>query len=520
MDVAFLLGVALFLYTQLFQFPFTPYYFDGDQMISVSNGMRLLDGEVMYRDFFHITPPGAEVVYASLFAIFGVKVWVLNFVVLLICFSISLITLHLSRQVLSGIFVYLPSLILMVVGFRPFFNDGSYRLFSMVFVLAAIAVLMRRRTVITLAVAGGLCGLASFFVQPRGILAAGGIAIFLLWESFKNGFNLKDLIKNVAILGSFFILLVVVTNLYFVWTAGFDNYYFSVVTFLRNNYQHDPLSNSAAFFADIPDLGRFLEMYGTTAAISRYLRISVPVILFYCLPFGFLIFLFLRFVKKDFVESANVDERLVLLCAVGIPLIAGISAPSGFRFAHASMPAMVVVVWLIAQIRYSKVLGSSLFFTLAVVGVAYAIQRQTVEKYFLDLPAGRSAFLSRATYEKYEWIGKQVSPGDVLYEPYHPGFYFPFHLLNPTPMYLIRDSEYSPKIQIDGVLAGLQKNPPDIIVWPTKWTKPAADRLPGDHLEQLQDFLVANYRPEKDFSMASDDTPYTIGSIEVWRRKK
>ena len=519
-DILFLAGVGVFLYTQLFQFPFTPYYFDGDQMISVSNGMRLLAGEVMYRDFFHMTPPGAEVVYASLFGIFGVKVWVLNLVVLFLCLAISVLTWQISRHLMSGAFAYIPTLILMVVGFRPFFNDGSYRLFSMVCVLAAVVVLMEGRTIARIISSGVLCGLASFSVQPRGVLALGGIILFLGWECYRDRAGIKALAKNVSFIVSFFLFTVAATNIYFIWAAGFDNYYFSLVTFVQTNYQHDPLSNATAFFADIPSLGRFVEMYGPLTAVSRFFRISAPLLLFYFLPLAYFVFLVLRLWKKDLVGSEETDAKLVLLCLVGIPLIAGISAPSGFRFAHVSMPALIVLVWLVSKVRHAKVIGSVSLAVLACMGLAYSIQRQTVEKYYLDLPAGRSAFLSRATYEKFEWIGEQVTPGEIFYEPYHPGFYFPFHLVNPTAMYLIRDSEYSPKPQINGVLASLRNTPPEIIIWPSKWTKPPVERLPGDHLAPLQDFLEDNYEPERFFSMASDETPYTIGDVEVWRRKK
>lgn len=519
-EVVFLFGAFLFLYTQLFQLPFTPYYFDGDQMISVSNGMRLLAGEVMYRDFFHLTTPGAEVVYAAAFAVFGIKVWVLNAVVLVLCLAIAYLTLLLSREVLSGVFVYLPATILLVVGFRPFYNDGSYRLFSMVFVLAAAVVLMKGRTALTIGIAGFLCGLASFFVQPRGVLAVAGILVFLVWESWREGSGIRKLAENCAVLLGPFLLAIFVTNSYFLWNAGFDNFYFSLVTFARNNYQHDPLSNSAAFFADIPELSRMMETFSPLSAISRYLRIAAPLLFFYFLPLGYFVLLVVRYFRKDLFESRKLEANLALLCAFGLPLIAGISAPSGFRFAHASMPALIIAVWLFSKIRYSRALGTVVLCALVLIGAAYAIQRQMVEKHYLDLPAGRSAFLSKPTYEKYKWVGENTRPGEIFYEPYHPGFYFPFHLENPTPMYLIRDSEYSPKFQIDGVLSSLEKDPPEIIIWPTKWSKQDEQRAPGDHLGPLWEFIVTNYAPERSFSMASDDTPYTVGDVEVWRRKR
>lgn len=518
-DILFLAGTFSFLYTQLFQLPFTPYYFDGDQMISLSNAMRLLNGEVIYRDFFHLTTPGAEVVYASLFAIFGVKVWGLNFVVLVLVFAIATLTWHLSRYVLTGVFVYLPSALLMVVGFRQFFNDGSYRLFSIVCVLAAVAVLMKQRTSRAVIFAGALCGLASFFVQTRGVLAIGGILAFIIWEGYRNHSGVGEIVKKAALLFAAFLFVAAGTNAYFLWQAGFDNYYFSVVTFAQNHYRHEPLATSLAFLADVPSLELYLEIFSPLTAISRFVRVAGPLLFFYFIPISYLIFLLARILRRDRSGSAALDSRLMLLCFAGLGLLAGISGPSGYRFAHVSMTATIIAVWLFEQVRHSRLLAAIALSILTLVGISYAIQRQTIEKYFLDLPAGRSAFLSKPTFEKYEWIGEHTRPGDLFFEGFTPSFYFPFHLVNPTPMYLIRDSDYSPKFQIDSVVAALRKNPPRIIVWPKKWGKKREERLPGDHLDPLWQFLITNYQLEKEFLAPPDSYPYTVGDIGVWRHR-
>jgi hypothetical protein len=108
-DILFFFAAFVFLYTQLFQLPFTPYYFEGDHIIATSNAMRMLDGEVIYRDFFHLAPPGTELVYALFFSIFGVKVWVLNIAILLLGLALTALTWYFSRQIFTGLFVYSPA---------------------------------------------------------------------------------------------------------------------------------------------------------------------------------------------------------------------------------------------------------------------------------------------------------------------------------------------------------------------------------------------------------------------------
>ncbi len=519
-DLIFFAFAFVFLYTQLFQLPFTPYYFEGDHMITISNAIRLYGGETMYRDFFHLTPPGGELFYASLFTLFGIKVWVLNLGILVLGLSLTALTWYFSRQLFSGVIVYLPATILLIVGFRLFFIDGSYRLFSVVFALLAIAVIFKDRTTKNLIVAGTLCGLASFYVQPRGVTALAGIMLFLLWETYSDGFNLKKLLRKVASVGLPFAITVIATQAYFVVQAGWENYYFSMVTFVRDHYPNDPLATRQAFLSDVPDLSQYLSIYSPLGAISRYFRVAAPTIFFYALvPWAYLIFLLFRWRMTGFVRESGTDKKLMLLSLTGLALSAGISAPSVYRLSHISIPAVLIFVWLFSKLKRASLVAAVLLTGLSLVGISYIIQRQTITKYFLDLPAGRAAFFSEPIYHRYKWISEHTRPGDAFFEAHHPSFYFPFHLIDPSPLYLVRDSEYTPIFQVQSVVKGLEKNPPTYIAWPRKWSKPAGERLQGDNLEPLWQYLQANYEFETEFLKLPDFAPYSEGDIEIWRRK-
>jgi hypothetical protein len=519
-DILFFCATFVYLYTQLFQFPFTPYNLEGDTLISVSDAMRIIDGEVMYRDFFHLTPPGAEVWYAALFSIFGVRLWILNFTILLLNLSLTWFVWRFSRQLLSGVLVYVAPALFLVVGLRLFFLDGSYRLFSVVFALAAVAVVMGRREPRDLLFAGVFCGLSSFFLQPRGVLTLGGIAVFLVWEHVRRGARELSLVSKGALLVLPFIATIIATNAYFIWSAGFDNYYFSVVTFVQKYYRNDPLSNSEAFMADLPDIGQYSEIYSASTAISRYIRIAAPTLFFYGLvPYVYLAFLIYRWRKKTYLESDGQDRKLVLLCIFGLALLVGVSAPSVFRLAHMALPGLVVLVWLIGRLKRSEIVASSILCVLILVGIAYVIQRQTIEKNYLEMPAGRAAFLANITFQRFKWVGEHTRPGDLFWEGHHLTFYFAFHLKNPTPLYLVRDNGYTPKFQADSVLAALERNPPEYIVWPRKWEKTAEERLPDDNLDGIWRFVLANYEFQMVFEKPLEYTPNSEGDLEIWRRK-
>ncbi len=519
-DTLFFAAAAVFIYTQLFEFPFTPIYFDGDHLIPISNAMRMLDGEVIYRDFFHFAPPGAELIYATLFSIFGVKVWVVNSVILILSVAQVWLLWFFARRVLSGLTVYLPALIFLTIGFRQMGIDGSYRLFSVVLVLAGVAILLKERTMRTITIAGALCGLASFFVQPRGVVGIAGIALFLALENYTDGFDFRKLAKNGIGLVFSFVLIVVLTQSYFAWQGGFGNYYFDIVTFLHRHYPHDPLNNQFAYFSDVPGFAKYLETQSPLSAMSRFLRTGIPVLFYYAIiPLVYLALLLVIW-KKNLVSVSSEQERsLLLLTFAGLALAAGVSAPTAARFYHVAIPGIVIFVWLAGQVRVIPRLAFPCFILLTLLGVSYSFQRQIIPKDYVDFPAGRSAFLIKDDIAKYDWIKKNTEVGEIFYDAHHPNFYFPFHLKNPTPIYLVRDSEYTPAFQIESIVAALERNPPNLIIWEGTYSKNPESRKPGDNLEPLWQFISNNYTLKAEFAKDGEYNFQSTRDTEIWKRR-
>ncbi|MCA1591013.1 MAG: hypothetical protein LC734_11650, partial [Acidobacteria bacterium] len=385
-DIVFFALTFLFVYSQVFQFPARPIYFEGDHLIPVSNAMRMLEGETIYKDFFHLTPPGVEVIYQALFSVFGVRIWILNAVIVGIGFAQIWLLWFFGRQVLTGFLAFAPAIVYLVIGFRHFGIDGSYRIFSVIFVLLAVAVLMRSQTASRLLVAGCLCGLASFFVQTRGLVGLAGIGIFVLWENFTEGFDFKSLVRDALLLGSSFIAVIFLTQIYFLLQAGFGNYYFNLVTFLHVHYPNDPLAKTSAVFSDLPHFASYLDVYSIPAAISRYVRFAAPLIFYYSLiPLVYLVFLILRWRGAVSAETA-IDKRLMLVSLVGIFLTVGVSAPTAGRLYHIAIPGLIILFWLVSHFRTSRVIGVTASILLAIVGAAYIVQRQIVPKYNVEMP--------------------------------------------------------------------------------------------------------------------------------------
>lgn len=516
MDVAFVVFISVFVYLQLFILPGTPVYVENDQLLPISNAMRLLDGEVMYRDFFHFAPPGTELYYACVFYLFGVKVWVVNATIFLLAVGQLLAVLLISKRLFTSTVVYLPALIYFVIGFRLWGIDGSYRLFSVVFVLAAALVILFSESTKAIIAAAALCGLASFFVQTRGVLGIGAIGLFLLWNQWGTRRKFSSVFHKWIIAGATYAAVVAMTQFFMAWRGGLDNYLFANVIFLKDYYGADTLSNTMAYFSDVPDLNSYLASYGVAGGVFRYLRVVGPTLFFYALvPLVYVAYFVYRRFRK--IET-RADRDLMLLSILGLVLYIGASAPTAFRIYHISIPAVIILTWFLIQTNFGRTISGIAAAGLLVLGFLYCIQRQTVQHVVLELPAGKAAFLAAETAEKYTWLAEEMRPGEYIYEAQHATYYFPLHLKNPTPFYLIRDNNYTPPFQVDQLMDALQSNPPRMIAWHGGWSKEQTERRTGDNLAPLWDFIRTRYRLKKEFLEYGEFTVNSRRDIEFWER--
>jgi hypothetical protein len=248
--------------------------------------------------------------------------------------------------------------------------------------------------------------------------------------------------------------------------------------------------------------------------------VTAPLLFYYLLiPFVYVAFLIYSRVRKTPVEFTGTDAKLMLLCCVGLTLAAGVSGPTALRLNHIAIPGVVILVWLLSQMPHGRRIGIGVLSAVCLIGFAYVVQRQAVPKNYLDMPAGRAAFLSAETYERYKWIGENTKEGDVIFEAQHPSFYFPFHLKNPTPLSVMRDSEYTPRFQVDSVVLALERSRPNLIVWDGIWSKEPGARRAGDNLDSLWQFIQTNYELAVEYPVHGDYTLSSVHEIEFWRLK-
>jgi hypothetical protein len=204
-------------------------------------------------------------------------------------------------------------------------------------------------------------------------------------------------------------------------------------------------------------------------------------------------------------KKAAADEpwdQLVLVELTGLALFLSVAhSPAVKRLSHVSPPAMVLLAWLVN--RSGKIAGllKAILGGLGVaVAIAASVYNQTRWRAYLDLPAGRTAFLNPVEYDEYRWMLGHTHTGQYFFGM--PPMYVPLHLLNPTAVEGFDPSEYTrPEWVVAGVRALRAHLVPLIILRTSDYYL-----LPTDspHLDPFRDYLRQNYRLTRTFPNGDD----------------
>jgi hypothetical protein len=488
------LAAAAFLFTYflVFRLPFTPVYIEWDHLISVYESARLLHGDVMYRDFFEFTTPGASLFYAALFSVFGEKYYLLSLTIITLAVVSTLLTFELSLRTVTGPLRFIPPLIWLYFGFKWLGLDGSHRMFSPIFVLMAVLAMIKGRTRSHLIPCGILLGLASAFTQQRGFVAALAIAAFFFIETWEK----RQPVKR-AFLDTFWMFLAFTITLalsigYFVWAAGVSDFLFDTVVYPLFYYSNAPANGYGVFISDV---AQGISMPELSAKLSQ----TVAIFYVWLLPAALLIGVF---TIGSRIRRGTPDEvrAPMLLAVVSFLMFATTVGPNAIRFFQVSVPVIVLLCWLIGQISKIKKmevwLSGAIAVVLIVLGTYQAIRIQTTWDFsYVDTPSGTLAFIVPEQAKFFSDLKSRTHPGETVYESVQPYIYFPLGLRNPTKMAQVWPYDYTRPEQIAGVIDDLKTSQPELIVWDNSNNKPDDQRTPDDHLGPLADFVNSHYLP-------------------------
>ena len=418
------LGGGLYLCCNLLSLRGMPFLLGGDEQVFWMNAMRMLQGELIYRDFFQFTPPGTDLVYLSAFALLGTRIWVPNVVQLVLGISLVWLCFHLARFIVKTAEALLAAALFLVLFFGRWM-DATHHWFSLLAVLAAASVLMRGSGAPRVLICGALLGLASFFTQTRGVGAALGFAAFLVWDGIQSQVTWRSQCQQLLRLLLSMILTWLVLSSYFTLELGISKlFYFQVVYVLEyiTNAAHNifpwdqdplawPVRDQVVYFA-VPII----------CAISLWRRGTAP------------------------VKGSAIDAPIALLALVGAGMFLEVAqSPNWLRVDCIALPALILLVWLASGVAerlpgYARLRKYAIALTwIGVIGVsAHQVwSRNAIRPLIVDLPAGRSAVTPLAA-EKLTWLARHTTPGELFFQASYQSLYLPLHLRNPTFAFLDR----------------------------------------------------------------------------------
>jgi hypothetical protein len=464
----------LYFFFSLFVRFHIPIMLSGDQVFFWSYAHRIIHGEQPYRDFFQFTPPGADIVFAALFRIFGERLWITNTVVLILGLALTYVCLKIAEQFLAPNSAALAT-VLFAVPFYGGLLNATHHWFSVLTVLSAVLVLFQRRDPKAIVVAGILLGVASFFTQTRGIFALAGIAIWLAIQNRRMGLQWTRLLSQLLLLVAAFAFVLIALETPFIVQAGFREVWFQQVTFVRHHMVMHTLG--------LPP-GAHTLLY-----LIRYL---FPYLL---LPVIYPIAL----VTTARSDNTPANAKLQLLAIVGACLFLEVAfSPNFLRLYTVAMPAVILLVWWTAQSRWRTRLLQPLLwvFVLGTLGIQLRTHWRTAYV-LIDLPSGKAAVAS-TTAEKIAWTLQHTSEGDWMYQPAWPGVYFPMQLRNPafldevTSNFITTEPEF-----IYRSICQIAIHRTQYVIWSKRLD--LAPGAPADQLFTLRAFIHNNYRLVRTF---------------------
>ncbi len=489
----FALATLTFLYLRTFTLEGTPLIVSLDETLYFEHGIRILHGQVPFRDYFTYVMPGSDLLYAGAFGLLGVHAWLAQAFVIFLGATIAGLLAWISSHVLKGPVLFLPALLFLVLDF-DIARDATHHWYCTLLVLAAVGILLGGRTVGRVVSAGILCGLGALFTQSQGLLSVIAIGTYLVWTrdtKSRIAFQLAPLLLPFAVI-------VGAVLAYFTWRASFASLYFALVTFVIHNFPARTFHTPGVYFTNFPPHHKLMDV----SRLIPYFFIHILV------PFGYLWCLFRLSRERDTIDRETRDAML-LINFVGLALFAAVAqAPSYNRMCMIAPPAAIVCVWLFRGMSVTDRIIRGTFWAMGLLFlVALPFQLQRHWRGYLDLPTGRTAFFDPTEFEQFQWFAEHTRAGESYVGV--PLYAFALSLDDPTTVDYLTDTDYTTADQVAAAIRGVEiHQTPMIAQFNFDPNSQRHASHPGrSNLAPFLAYVRANYHLTK-----------TFPNVEVWER--
>ncbi len=477
-EPALILSCTFYLCANLFTLRGIPFLLGGDQVVFWTYAQRMLLGQRVYLDFFEFTPPGTDLVYLSAFRLFGPRLWTTNLIVLLIGVALTWLCFRVALHIMPRSRASLAAALFVVLIYGKLLN-GTHHWFCQVALLGAVLVLLRRRSLARIAIAGGLFGLAAFFTQTTGVIAAAAAVLFLFWERSATRSPLRILLRQCILLVLGFGAVWGAASAHWLATVGIRRLIYFQVVF------------PARFMVDrwsVWSLG--MPSLRTPGQLANFTQILLVYLL---LPIAYLSCGFLLWRRRSTALPSG--AQIALLTFVGLATLLEVArSPSWLRLYCAAAPGFILLVWLL---RYAGKLQSFATFFLWIALVCSAIS-QTRSRYrelsvIAHTPAGDIA-TRPSTADELLWIAAHTRPGDLFFQAGWTSLYLPLALRHPAFFDMLENRDTTPPEYVELTVRQLETENVQYILWsPALSTSNPVAGPQAYHLAPFDQFLQQRY---------------------------
>jgi hypothetical protein len=476
-------------YFRSFVFPNIPLLPWGDAAGFLNNGARIAAGRLPYRDYFAFVPPGTELTYALLIREFGARSWIPNIVVAgLAAAAAALMTLAAARF-LRGPIIALPALLLAAF-VLPGSLDATHHWFSTVAVMGAMLVLLYRETLPAITVVGILGGIAALYTPNKGATAVAGFIAYLVWKRWRAGTPARDCWRACLLLLGLSSAVFLAGNAYFIRAAGFARWLYCVVVFPLRYYPTVHLNNWHVYgdqFRSLPTAMPWI-VFITFPFLS--VHAAVPLVYVICLV------VLWRRSKNGPIEAW---DKVLLVCLTGLAMFLAVAfSPSWKRLSIASLPAMILLAWLLQ--RPGRALAT---FRIGLAVIALALPLvvtawiQSTWSGTLDLPVGKTAFREPDRYEEYRYAMGRTCCGQFMFGI--PPMLFALGVKNPAPIDVFTPFDYTRPEQVTAMIHAMEQYKVPLLMLNRGMLSWPGATSSSDHLGPLRTYLACHYRVTKTF---------------------
>jgi hypothetical protein len=505
-----------------------------DEGSTAAQALRIVNGELIYRDFFTVVTPGSYYTVAWLLEIFGERLMVLRWAALVTGVLMALVTLVIARRLMAWPFAAGAALMTTVWGWF-LVTPNYYSLQAALFALTALACYLRwaggapARWIL---LAGVMTGLTAMVKQNVGAYTAVALLIAICGARlFDRQLNARRQLRASAMLVAGICVPVLPTLLYLMVAGAGPYLYESWVYYPLAKYPQRFSLPFPQFFPVLPEHGVLSLADALAAVITR----SVPEPAVFDIWIKFVVFLpvlvfpiavvavAVHAYRAQQPESAREGHALLAIVLIGAFLL--LQSWPRADVAHilfGLQPTFILLAYVLSlawrgmtRLPGPRVLVRTAAMAIALVPLVLLLwngYRRTdweYANYVAPLRAGRAAGVTSVPIDTnrvdavIRYIAEHTTPEDPIFVvPWAAGFYFLTDRSNPTrtDFMLFEDPELYPCL-----LSRLEQQPPKYVIYGYTWD--VDDRHFREYAAPVDRYIRSRYTIES-----------SVDGYEIWRR--